>query len=227
MRVHSRPSYPEPPWEMHGSGVFCPYLVPVRTLELPAGMEPLQVGGMAMGMLAYLRYEPPSPLAYDEMIWMPCLVRHRAADGQLLRGWWVARMWVDSEASLEGGRAIWALPKRLARFERHGSGVKMHGDHGTELALTWRRVSPGLPLRSRMATLQVDGERVVRFRARVRAHTRLVHLQLPRFSSSDPSLRSLDRAHRLGGAATMLAPFDSTMMGPTVHPRGTSPRAHV
>jgi hypothetical protein len=214
------PPYPQPPWETHGFAVFCPYAVPLGALALPDGLEPVHVAGRAAGLLAYVRYEAPSPLTYEEMIWMPAFVRHRAAGGELVRGFWVSRMWVDSEASLRAGRELWALPKTLARFERSRTGVAMHADHGTELVLEWRRLSPALPFRSRVATVQLDGDRVVSFRARTTAHTSLARLDVRRLSSSDDALRSLDEATPAGGLASMLAPFETTMLAPVVYERG-------
>lgn len=211
--------YPDPPWETHGFGAFCPYVVPRSAVTLPEGLEAIHSAGWCSGLLAYVRYEPPSPLSYNELIWMPTMVRTRAADGKVLRGWWVARMWVDSEASLRGGREIWALPKTLARFETHEGGVKMWADHGTEIVLGFRRLPRLGKVRSRMATVQVDGDRLVRFRASMRARPRPCHVQLRRLSSSDPELRSMDRGHRVAGLGVMLDPFDSTMHAPTVHPR--------
>lgn len=211
--------YPEAPWETHGFGAFCPYVVPRSEVRLPDGVEAIHTAGWCSGLLAYVRYDPPSPLTYDEMIWMPTMVRARAGDGEQLRGWWVSRMWVNSEASLRAGREIWALPKTLARFDAHPRGVKMSDDGGTEIVLGFRRLPRLGPVRSRMTTVQVDGAELVRFRASMRARARPCHIQLRRLSSSDPELRSLDRGRRLGGLGVMLDPFDSTMHPPTVHPR--------
>ena len=214
--------YPDPPWDMHGFAVFCPFVVRAETVAVPEGMTVVTRAGRAMGLFAYVRYEPPSPLSYREMIWMPAMVRHRAADGRSLRGYWVSRMWVDSEASLRGGREIWAIPKTLARFDERDGGVRMHADYGTEIDLTFRRLSPALPARSRMATLQVDGARIVRFEARTRARAALGHVSIARLSSSDPELASLDRATPVAGLATILTSFESTMRAPTAHERGTT-----
>ena len=204
---------------MYGFAVFCPFVVLPGTVALPEGMSVVERAGRALGMLAYVRYEAPSPLAYRELIWMPAMVRHSTADGRSLRGYWVSRMWVDSEASLRGGREIWALPKTLARFDESDGRVRMEADHGTEIDLAFRRLSPALPARSRIATLQVAGERIVRFEGRTRARAALGHLSLDRLSSSDPELASLDRATRIAGLATILTSFESTMMAPTEHER--------
>jgi hypothetical protein len=63
------------------------------------------------------RYGPGSTLEYSELI----------AGVVVRRGWRiglrVTHIYVDSEASLEGGRAIWGLPKELAEFDWSEAGV--------------------------------------------------------------------------------------------------------
>lgn len=199
---------------MHGFAVFCPYAVPADSVVLPSGLEPVAIADRTIGLLAYVRYEPPSPLTYHEMIWMPALVRSRSGR----RGYWVSRMWVDDEAALRGGRELWAIPKTRARFETSAGSVRVHADHHTEIVAEWRRLSPALPLRGQIATLQVDGDRLVRFRAQARAQASLAQLDLRRMSSSDPALESLDRGTPIAGLAAMLSPFESTMMPPQILP---------
>lgn len=205
-----RPVYPDPPWQTHGFGVFCPCVVPVRHVRIPAPFEPVARFGRCAGLLAYVEYRPPSPLTYAELIWMPTLVRIRDAEGRERRGWWVARMHVDDEASLAGGRELWNLPKTLGRFERTERGVRMTADRDTDIELAFRARGPAVPVRSRMTTLQPGPQGAIRFRAEVRARTRVGRLRVARFDSDDPDWQSLRHA-RLSPAATVLDPFDSTM----------------
>ena len=114
-------SYPTPPWDTHAEGAASLYLVARRTLRLPAGFTPVAAMGRTTGVLAYLRYLPPSPLAYDELIWIPTMVR---AGGK--RGWFVEKIYVDHPGSLAAGRREWGLPKELARFERQGDHIGFH-----------------------------------------------------------------------------------------------------
>jgi hypothetical protein len=60
---------------------------------------------------AFFVYEEPSPLTYDEIM-ATVLVRH----GWRLRVS-ITHIWVNSAASREGGRALWAIPKELAEFD--------------------------------------------------------------------------------------------------------------
>ena len=79
--------FPPPPWVLRGEVVL-----------VPPGI-----------LLA--RYSDEATMAYHELIVFGG-VRRR---GRFV-GLDVAGIWVDSAASLEGGRAIWGLPKELATF---------------------------------------------------------------------------------------------------------------
>ncbi len=84
-------SYPEPPWHLEGELTIVPARVPGRDL-----------GGV---MLADYR---AGTLRYSELI---------VFSGATTRGMVVSHIYVDSEESLRGGRAVWGLPKELAEFE--------------------------------------------------------------------------------------------------------------
>ena len=60
---------------------------------------------------AFFVYEEPSPLTYDEIM-ATVLVR----EGWRLRVS-ITHIWVDSPASRDGGRELWAIPKDLATFD--------------------------------------------------------------------------------------------------------------
>ena len=57
---------------------------------------------------AFVSYEEPSPLTYSE------LLVARLVEGRRVQ---VPDIWVDSPASMAGGRELWAIPKGLADFE--------------------------------------------------------------------------------------------------------------
>lgn len=194
-------------------GVFCPYLVPVAQIDLPSPLAPVVVRGRAMGVFAYVEYRPPSPLTYSELIWMPAMTEARL-DGKRARGYYVARMYVDSEASLAGGRELWALPKTLARFARSGSTVRVDADDGTELELELGSVGPRLPFKGRISTLQPDRGSIVRFRGDVRAKVRLARVRIRHFESTHPAWSSFEHARSLARAAALMEPFQSTMQPP-------------
>ena len=129
-RGGSEPAYPPRPWRLRG-----PFLVAVSAVALdraravlPAGVEPLPVApGRTVGGVVLGLYGERSTLLYAELIAFPALVRRGARSGA-----WVSHVWVDSEASVAGGREIWALPKRRAEFdwrvERGGASVEVRRD---------------------------------------------------------------------------------------------------
>ncbi|MBE7187665.1 acetoacetate decarboxylase family protein [Jatrophihabitans endophyticus] len=109
--------HPPEPWDLRGQMHTAVFLVPVAAFppgeldELPPGWSLTTVRGQAVVGAAWVVYEPGGVLSYRELM-ATVLVR---------RGWRLAphivRIWVDSEASLAGGRALWAIPKELAEFE--------------------------------------------------------------------------------------------------------------
>lgn len=206
--------YPEPPWQMHGRGLFASFRVPARELDLPQGMSPVTIAGQALGLLAYIEYLPPSPLTYRELIFMPCMVRARTETGSVKTGYWVSRMYVDSEASLRGGRELWALPKTLAHFAPNQDGVDVEAEDGTRLGLSFRARGPKLPVKNRVLTLQRDEADWVRFRGVFSARMQLAQLKVAHFDSSDPGWRGFEPRRRLPLPGVRFSSFDSEMQAP-------------
>ncbi|MBW2454399.1 MAG: acetoacetate decarboxylase family protein [Deltaproteobacteria bacterium] len=193
------PSYPPPPWDTHAEGAGSVYLVSAKTVRLPTGFRPVAALGKTSGMLAYLRYLAPSPLEYQELIWIPAMVR---AGGQ--RGWFVDKIYVDNEASLAAGRTEWALPKTLAQFDREGDRVTVTAEDGTFARLRLRRFGPAQRMRSRLATLQAEGAEVVRFTCSFSGQVQLGGLTVESFSPGGdgwPSFVSARSTHAGGTLA--------------------------
>lgn len=207
----TKADYPEPPWQMHGRGVFAAFRVPVGELSLPDGMSPITLGGQAFGLVAYIDYREPSPLTYRELIFMPCLVRARSKDGAQTSGYWVARMYVDSEASMRGGRELWTLPKTLARFATHDGGVDVEAEDGTRLGLSFQPRGPRLPFQSRVVTIQHDEGAWVRFRGDFSARMQMARVKVTHFTSSDPGWRGFDPKKRLPLPGAYFSSFESLM----------------
>ncbi|UDY24712.1 acetoacetate decarboxylase family protein [Nocardioides sp. Kera G14] len=93
-------SYPAPPWNMVGQL----WLSLFRVSEPVDEQRPKGMYGVAL-----VSYEPGSPLTYSE------LLVARVAD-KPHKGVTVTDIWVDSPASMAGGRELWAIPKELADF---------------------------------------------------------------------------------------------------------------
>ena len=108
--------HPPAPWRLRGSAVVVP--VPIRADRarafLPPDVDLVALGGWTVGGVLLAEYDERATLAYHELIVFPGLVR---AAGRV--GMWVSHIVVDLEASVAGGRAIWGLPKELARDTAH------------------------------------------------------------------------------------------------------------
>lgn len=212
----TEPRYPPPPWTMHGEAYFAAYRVRTSDLTLPAGMKVAHPGPHTVGLLGYVRYEPPSPLCYDELIWMPCFVRAEEF-GPAAKGWFVSIMYVNQLDTLAGGREIWKIPKTLARFERGDGTLAVNADDGTEMRLRFGRIGPGIPgVRGRMTTLQWnDGRSLCRFGARATATAGAGRLSVDSFRSDYAGWMGFDPSARLPAAAVAQKPFVSEMQIPT------------
>jgi acetoacetate decarboxylase len=90
-------AYPPAPWQMHGQL----WLSLFRVRE--GDHRDREPGVYGVGLV---RYEVPSPLTYNEL-----LVAHLVD-----RAVTITDIWVDSPASVAGGRALWAIPKDLCDF---------------------------------------------------------------------------------------------------------------
>lgn len=116
--------YPPAPWRATAQlwvGVFRADAPAV----LPAGLAPL-IGSRAR-VIALIRYLEGSTLVYDEL-----LIGTPARAG-LRPGVHVNYLYVDSVASLWGGRRIWGLPKELATFTWDGEACQIADSAGEPL----------------------------------------------------------------------------------------------
>ena len=112
-------TYPPAPWKMNGQLWLS--LFRVREGDHP-DREPGVYGA------ALVSYELPSPLTYSELL----VARPVKKDGG--RRVNITDIWVDSQDSLEGGRALWAIPKDLMDFERTTTGGRVqHTSWSTSL----------------------------------------------------------------------------------------------
>lgn len=103
--------YPEEPWHLAGRMYLSLWLVPARELPRVAdGTRPVTVAGRGAVGAAWVVYENDSVLHYNELL-RAVLVR----DGGRPRVC-ITDIWVDSPASMTGGRELWGIPKDLAEF---------------------------------------------------------------------------------------------------------------
>ncbi len=94
--------YPAAPWRLHGSMWVTLFWLP----HAGVGADDVRPAGLYGA--AWVDYVEPSPLSYREL-----LVARPVRDGVVPRVR-ITDIWVDSPASRDGGRALWAIPKGLA-----------------------------------------------------------------------------------------------------------------
>jgi Acetoacetate decarboxylase (ADC) len=161
--------YPPEPWDLRGHGYVSVWLVPPSALPgLPAGVTSLRVAGRAVVATAWVDYLPGGLLPYRELLAAVLVRRGRGVGAS------ITDIWVDSPASLAGGRALWGIPKDLADFDMaHRPDFTATATVGGELVAQarFRQAPVGLPVPARGSIVQtLRGETAVtpiRVRGRV------------------------------------------------------------
>lgn len=106
-------TYPPEPWHLRGRMHVSVWLVPAAALPPhPQGLAapPLRIGGRVPVAAAWVSYLPGGVLSYRELL-CARLVRDRGRPRAT-----ITEIWVDSEASRDGGRELWGIPKDLAEL---------------------------------------------------------------------------------------------------------------
>ncbi|MGF6232172.1 hypothetical protein QFZ27_006127 [Inquilinus ginsengisoli] len=162
--------YPSPPWRLRGTVHAALWRVPRSALPGPLPDEARPLGWGRSALLATVRatWESGGDLTYAELVVaVPVRLGRRI-------GVAITAAWVDSVASLAGGRALWAIPKGLGRFETIDGQAALSDAQGPVATFTDR---PGraLPLRLpvRLRVLQPDGTGVRVTRAAATGRPRL------------------------------------------------------
>jgi hypothetical protein len=156
--------YPPEPWHLGGRLLVSTFRVPAAHLPgalldaVPAGHRPLTVAGALPVTAAFAHYRPGGVLAYEEL-----LVAVGVRCGVALRST-IPLIWVTSQASLQGGRELWGIPKELADIER-GGGRTTAAVGGREIAALDARVGrrrwPGSPRLAPVTAQRLGGRTVV------------------------------------------------------------------
>lgn len=136
-------NYPPQPWQLRGQMYSSTFLVPIAAVPVvtPPGWSPVRLAGRAVVATAWVDYEPGGVLSYRELMATLLVRRGRIIAPTILS------IWVDSEASRDGGRALWAIPKDLATFEFAGDRLTATGPDGAPIATGTVRRRAGLPRR--------------------------------------------------------------------------------
>ncbi len=97
-------AYPDAPWAMRGS-------MWLSIFRLKHDVDELRPAGIYGA--AFVSYTEGSPLTYSELL----VARSMRKDEGHGRKVTITDIWVDSPASVAGGRELWAIPKGLCDFE--------------------------------------------------------------------------------------------------------------
>lgn len=95
-------TYPAAPWPLAGSLWLTLFRLGHAHDRHPAGLYGT----------AFVSYDHPSPLTYGELLVARPV---RTPHGRRIS---ITDIWVDSPASVAGGRELWAIPKQLAEIDR-------------------------------------------------------------------------------------------------------------
>lgn len=115
-------AYPPEPWHLGGSMLLTLWRVDGDDLRrevtpyVPDEVDLVARGRQALLFTAFVRYEPGGVLSYDELL-VAAVGRRGVVPFAT-----IPHIWVDSPASVAGGRALWGIPKGLAAFEQDWGG---------------------------------------------------------------------------------------------------------
>jgi hypothetical protein len=188
-------AYPPAPWQLRGWGVATVQGVDVRAARrfVPRDCTIVAVApGKTLGGLLFVSYEAGSTLVYRELTVVAALVRV----GRRL-AFYLPRLYVDSAASLAGGRAIWGVPKEMATFDVTTADglrtivVRSGGDEVCRIAAAVAR--GGIRLTLPVPTFGTRADSLLFFSGRLAARFALVRaaIELPR--EGDFAALALDR----------------------------------
>jgi acetoacetate decarboxylase len=173
--------HPPAPWRLYGELILVPARGDAAKSPIPRGAKLIGARGRTLAGALLARYASGT-LAYHELIVFSALGRLGARPGFV-----VSHIYVDSELSMHGGRAIWGLPKELAEFTYSRSRVEVRQAGAVLLRARVRRRAGRLPLPLLGPTLGAGVHATGRML--VRAAPALVTLDVPAESPFAPLLR--------------------------------------
>ncbi len=151
--------YPPEPWYLGGSLLVSAFLVPLDRLpagSIPRGRRAIRWRGNAVVGTAFVEYVPGGVLEYNELlVAVPSLGGPRVT---------IPQIWVDSAASMAGGRELWGIPKQLADFERTDTSTGATVSMGSVASLTasyGARLLPGMTQLPLTTMQSLDGTRTI------------------------------------------------------------------
>lgn len=166
-----REVYPAAPWRLRGYGFQTLHLVDIsaaRAFVPPGARIVPALPGKTLGCVYFASYEEESTLVYHEIVIAAGLIW---AGNRL--GFALPRLYVDSRASYEGGRAIWGAPKELAEFtvdrKTRETVVRVCREGQEIMSLRFGPVRRSIPGWFPLPSFGVRGDELMYFVGRVRA----------------------------------------------------------
>lgn len=142
------PKFP-PPWQLTGTGYMLLYWFNkdfVRAQgNIPAFLSEKFKGGLGAVML--VNYHQSNCGPYDELLFIPGKFLWQ---GKTLNS--ITKIYVSSQASIDGGRENWAIPKEKAAFEfGTDDSVRVHHPDGTQIfSADFTPWGPSLPVNTKL-----------------------------------------------------------------------------
>lgn len=167
-------AYPPEPWDLRGQLHLTLWRVPVAQVPaLRTGLEPVRLGGTALVGTAWVIYEPGGVLSYRELL--AGVLAHQQGRPMVT----LTDVWVDSAASLRGGRELWGIPKQSASFPIDGDTCAAVQAGGATIARAAVRPVGALPWRWRggYTVAQSRAGQLLLIPVRCTARVRLIRLR--------------------------------------------------
>lgn len=157
---------------MSGDAFLSAWWLPTdRVPDTPDGVDPLLLRGRALALTAWVRYLPPSPLTYHELLTAVAVHEQNRVAAS------ITDIWVDSAPSRAGGRELWGIPKELAALEftsgRAFTGTAATGDTWISTAAYKIRSGPPFAAPSGATVVQAFDDCLKRSSVSVRGKPRL------------------------------------------------------
>jgi hypothetical protein len=143
------------PWELHGEGIILVYKFPKEWVEnhgqLPNYLKGKFKGGLGYVMLVNYEKSPVGP--YHELLIIPGKFRKSRKQA-------ITKIYVDSEASTQNGRANWGIPKETLPFvwEKNGEEDLIRIKDGNKIVFACDVKAWGIPFPTSTSFLPINLE---------------------------------------------------------------------
>lgn len=175
-------AHPPPPWRLNGRVMIAPALAGAAGALDPRAGSVARLRGRSLGGLMVARYELGSTLRYSEL-----LAAGGVARTGLGVGFWIPYARVDDETSVDAGRRVWGLPKRMADFSwtesPNATAAQVTEESGAVVRISATPRGRRWPVPVVVPFLSADGDRVAAARGWLHGASARVRVEVPASSS--------------------------------------------